>query len=382
MPHSPILDQWTAEVSSHFKDLAPSFLQVLSLYAYGMVLSRHAGQTIVSECLGQLLGVKFNTMRQRLRELTYESSAKRGRQRQELDIQTCFKPLLQWILSKFAPDQHQLILAIDATHLGNRFIVLAVSVVIYGCAIPVAWHIQKADQKGKWNPIWQRLLVAIQPAVPTTWQVSVLADSGIYSKPLFNYIAQTLDWHPHLRIHPQGLCRVEQGSWVSLSSLATCGMTPVHCAVICFKGNPLACTLLIEWHADYDKPCFVVTDLQPLTATHLTYHLRFWIEAGFKAMKRGGLRWEQTKIKDPLRMERLWLVMSIALIFLISYGAQEDVAVTIDAYTRLKPRRLSCFWRGWLAFINQLITANPAPALLPFSYPHAFLPQFIEHTYP
>ena len=101
-----------------------------------------------------------------------------------------------------------------------------------------------------------------------------------------------------------------------------------------------------------DKPCFVVTDLPPTQATQLTYHLRFWIEAGFKDMKRWGLRWEQMKIVDPLRMERLWLGMRVALVFLIAQGALPDELVTPDTYMRLKPRRLSCFWRGWLCLFN------------------------------
>ena len=134
-------------MSSHFKGLSPKFLQVLSLYAFGMALTRHSGQTIISECLGQRLGVKFNTIRQRLREFTYEASAKRGRQRQELVVNAYFKPLLGWVLTKFSSEQCQLGVALDATHLSNRFIVLAVSVVIQGCAIPVAWHIQTATKK-------------------------------------------------------------------------------------------------------------------------------------------------------------------------------------------------------------------------------------------
>lgn len=384
MPHSTALDQWIAEVSSHFKHLGPSFVETLSLYAFGMATMRHCGQTVVSEYLSQLLGLKFYTMRQRLRELTYEAEVKRGQQRQELVVATYFAAILGWLLTKFSSTQRQLILAIDATHLSNRFIVLSVSVVIYGSAIPVAWHIQKADQKGAWNPIWCRLLAAVQPAVPALWEVSVLADSGIYSKPLFNYISQTLAWHPHLRINPQGLCRDANGVWIPLASLATQGMTPCLYTVICFKSKPLPCTLLVEWDADYEHPCLVVTDLPASQATHLTYHLRYWIEAGFKDMKRGGLRWEQTKIVDPARMERLWLVMSLALVclFMQEPPLAVDTIVRTDTYTRLKPPRLSCLWRGWIAWFLRLTTDRPASPRVAFAYPDAFLPNFSHDTYP
>ena len=40
-----------------------------------------------------------------------------------------------------------LAIALDATTLGQRFVVLAVSVVYRGCAVPVAWKILQATEK-------------------------------------------------------------------------------------------------------------------------------------------------------------------------------------------------------------------------------------------
>jgi hypothetical protein len=117
----------------------------------------------------------FNTLRQRLRELTYESRAKRGAKRRELEVRSCFAPLLGWVLSKFDGQQRQLVLAMDVTHLRDGFTILAVSVVLAGCAIPVAWHIQDSHQSGEWKPIWRQPLAALQPAVSRSWQVAILA---------------------------------------------------------------------------------------------------------------------------------------------------------------------------------------------------------------
>src|SRR3990172_4447925 len=336
MPHQEELKQWNEEVSNHMSHLNSALVKVLAIYAFGMVLTRQCGQTFVAEMMAQVLGVKVNTMRQRLRELTYESGAKRGRKRQAVSVSSCFAPLMQWVLSKLDTQQRQVILTMDVTYLRDRFTILVVSVVVFGCAIPVAWHIQQGSEKGQWHPIWLQLFGYLKGAVPAGWRVCVLADGGLYSKALFNHLHQRLGWHPHMRIGTQGLCREANGPWLPLAQLATCGMQPSLYTLICFKADPLACTLLVEWDARYDQPCLVVTDLCPRAARHETYHLRGWIESGFKDLKRGGLHWEQSKMTCPQRAERLWLVMSIALLYLVALGIPSAQDLPLTTYRSLK----------------------------------------------
>src|SRR5258706_1819669 len=76
----------------------------------------------------------------------------------------------------------------DATTLGERWTILAISVVVRGCAIPVAWKVLPAGQKGSWRPYWETLLTGLQEAVPADWQVLVLADLGLYARWLWTTI--------------------------------------------------------------------------------------------------------------------------------------------------------------------------------------------------
>jgi len=57
-------------------------------------------------------------------------------------------------------------LALDATTLKKRFTVLVISVVYRGCAIPVAWKVVGAEQKGAWEPHWMKLLEKLTDRVP------------------------------------------------------------------------------------------------------------------------------------------------------------------------------------------------------------------------
>ena len=163
-------------------------------------------------------------------------------------MQGCFAPLLSWVLAKFRGDQRQLVLALDATYLGERFVILAVSVVVAGCAIPVAWHIQKGDAKGKWNPIWKRLLKQIQSAVPPGWQVFVLTDSGLYSKKLFKAITKTHKWHVLMRITGgQGHFKAKGARQAKpIQAYLQRGMAPLVLEGGCFSNNPLRCTRVMQ----------------------------------------------------------------------------------------------------------------------------------------
>src|SRR4029434_4891406 len=137
------------------------------LWSLGMVLARSCALTAVSAFLATWLHRKEDTVRQQLREFCYEATAKRGTARQELVVETCFAPLLAWVVDQW--EGTQLALALDATTLGTRFTVLALSVVYRGCAIPVAWTVLAATATHAWRREWLRMLRQGRPAVARSW---------------------------------------------------------------------------------------------------------------------------------------------------------------------------------------------------------------------
>ena len=128
----------------------------------------------------------------------------------------------------------------DATSLGDRFVILAISVVYRGCAVPVAWKVLKAEKKHAWKPDWQALLKRFHGLVPKGWTVIVLANCGLYAKWLFEAIVE-LKWHPFLRVNSQGTFRHKGWyHWVPTMGCRWLGRG------IAFKGrkSQLRCTLL------------------------------------------------------------------------------------------------------------------------------------------
>lgn len=71
-----------------------------------------------------------------------------------------------------------------------------------GCAIPVAWNIVAAEEKGSWRPYWIGLLTHLRDSVPPQWTVIVMSDRGLYAPWLYQHIMR-VGWHPFMRMNKQ-----------------------------------------------------------------------------------------------------------------------------------------------------------------------------------
>ena len=89
-------------------------------------------------------------------------------------------------------------MAIDPTLKGDQTTAIVISVLYRGCAIPVAWSIHRATQKGSWMDPTVELLRELAPAVPREMTVIVLCDRGISSPKLWKQI-RAQGWHPCMR---------------------------------------------------------------------------------------------------------------------------------------------------------------------------------------
>jgi hypothetical protein len=337
MSRLPQLYSWLAVLTSALPNLSGPQVAGLAWFSFGMVLARSSSVTAVAAQLADLLGHKFDTVKQRLREWYCEARAKAGSHRQDLDVRACFAPLLRWVLAGWP--SRRLAIALDATTLGQRFTTLAVSVLYRGCAVPVAWKVLPATAKHAWKGEWLGLLEQLGHEVPSGWTVIVLADRGLYAKWLFRAIVGH-GWHPFLRVNTTGSFRPE-GEKQRRPLLSFAPRVGGHWKGQgeAFKDAPkrLRCTLLARWDEGYADPWLVLTDLAPEEAEVCWYGLRAWIEQGFKRLKSGGWGWHKTHMSDPARAERLWLVMAVATWWCLRVGGEAEADVAVETIAPLPP---------------------------------------------
>lgn len=383
--HHEQISSWTREVSTHLPVLSKPQARVLALWSFAAMLNQTASLTAAALLLAGLLGQKSNTVRQRLREFYKPQDKKKGPQRRELDVSTCFAPLLTWILQLWP--SRQIALALDPTLCRDRFVCLAISLVYQGGALPVAWRILPAGQKGRWMPHYKDMLTQLGAAVPEDYTVLVLTDRGLYSKPLYQHIRQ-VGFHPFMRITDTGLFWPQRHPhrWLALREI----VPHPGCYYIgrgtMFKTpeRRLGCTLVVLWEEGYEEPWYLLTDLEPEACDGRYYGLRMWIEQGFRCVKSSGLKWEQSRMTDCRRMERLWLVYAVSLLW--SHALAGAIETDEQALLKLNwsvvdlfgrsgertRRRLRRYRMGMLALLLLLLRQEPVPmprALQPDPWP-------------
>jgi hypothetical protein len=338
----------------------------------------------VATFLALVMEEKVANVEQRLYEWCLDAGDKAGKRRVGLDIRECFAPLLRWIVRLWSGTS--LALAVDATSLGDRFVVLTASVVYRGGAIPVAWTVLCANEKHAWRREWLRMLRPLRPAMPPDWKVLVLADRGLYARWLFRRIVR-LGWHPFLRINQQGKFRPSgQRQWLPLRTLVSQVGDAWRGAGTAFvsTGSRLECTLVAWWGDGHDEPWFILTDLAADGCDAQWYGLRTWCEQGFKTLKRGAWQWQHTQMSDPARVARLWLALALATFWMLALGTElelgpspdfpdaPDVSAILALSSAKPPRRIRLLKLGWLWLIVQAIHARPLPLprrLVPSPWP-------------
>jgi hypothetical protein len=382
MEHPAGLSQWVEDLASGLPQLSEAQRRVLAQWCFAMEETGLCACHTLAVFLSLALGGAWQTVRQRLRGWYWAADDKRGLNRREVDVRVCFAPLARWVLAHWPGAR--VALALDATSLGDRLTILAVSIVYKGCAVPVAWKILPANRKHAWKPEWLALLDLVAPAFPAGWQVVVLTDRGLYSRAIYRAIVAH-GWHPFMRVnsqgtfHPAGSDRRQRiADFVPRSGTSWAGTGIAFARA----DHRLPCTLLTCWEVGYTGPWCILTDLDPPACSVAWYGVRAWIEHGFRTHKRGFWHWEHTRMTDPARAERVWLPMAVCTFKLLALGdaIEQDVSLPLWGATTptLQRRRATRLVRlGWLALRAAQAAHRPLPhrtALSPDPWPDHPLP--------
>ena len=313
-------------LETHLPDLRPAQQHHLALWVTGTLLAGSSSQSRVLTALQPLLpDVEPNTLRQHLRDGLRDGAEKAAPCQVTLDETTGFAPLLHWITAVWQGPR--LALALDATTLADRVVVLCLSVLYRGSAILVAWRVLPANQPGSWRPHLRNLFTDVAGALPPDTTVLVLTDRGLWSPQIWRAI-QAQGWHPLQRLRPD-VTFCPAGGRRGLARTLVPG--PGHAWVgagHAFKhsGVTRAGTLVVCWGHDAAEPWLCLIDLPPEAVGVAWYGLRIWIEQGFRALKRGGWDWQHTRRTDPGRISRHRLVLAVATLVSLLIGTREEDA--------------------------------------------------------
>jgi hypothetical protein len=238
----------------------------------------------------------------------------------------CGADLLRWIRAHWTGGP--LVLGLDASHRRADVVLLRMSVLYRGAALPVAWVIVPANQPGAWEPHWERMLRWARSALPLDQEVLTLADQGV--------------WSPRRWGTPSGRSR----------SIPSCGCAPRRpsrrpvrrasrcCAWrpdrghgwvgvgVAFKHAPkrIAGTLAVAWGADHAEPWAPLGERPAARVDAAWYALRSWDEAGFRQSTSMGWDGQRGQVTDPDAVAWQYLVVATVTLWTVAVGTRIDDA--------------------------------------------------------
>lgn len=315
MSDHPQLSRWHKQLTTHLPSFSQTQCRSLAMWSFAAVALSYVGLSSVVVFLAELLDEDENNLRERLKDLYREANAKAGRQRTDWQPGQMTADLLPWV----AGGADRLVLAMDASYLNDRFTVLAISAVCQGGAIPLAWRVRGGRQKGAWNPLWKQMLSDLQDLLPEGTRVYVLTDRGLESPEIYRAIVEA-GFHPVMRLSAGAKFR--PAGWVKfhpIEELALWGRYRDRGTL--YKEAELKEVVLLIRHSDdpETEPWMLASD--SLEVESLWYGFRWWIEDGFKDLKRGGFHWERTRLTAPQRVERYWGVLALVMIYVLQCAA-------------------------------------------------------------
>jgi DDE family transposase len=213
-----------------------------------------------------------------------------------------------------------------AHHAGTVTLVLAIG--WHGRALPLVWRTWTADASGQdGKSAIRQMCLTVQAALPPDVQVVLLADRGLTGAPL-GQLVQELGWHYCWRV--QGQTRVGQpaGQISPIATLAPapgtqCCLTAVRVWAPRRKGArwvsdwdaATRANVVALWRPTDKEPWLLVTDLPASLARCADYRRRTWEEELFRDLKSFGWQWQRSRVRRPERVERLWLVLALATLW-------------------------------------------------------------------
>lgn len=234
---------------------------------------------------------------------------------QEIDADAVIKSYAVQAIQRLACRGQTIILQMDQSHINETNEVLMVSARLRKRAVPVAWRV-RSTQGNIGFGVQKELLDSLRAWLPEHLSVMLAADRFYGTAQLIGW-CQKAGWAYRIRMKGN-LTLAHEGGELTTGDVAARLPRGVTGAEL--YGSGVVTNIGVLHEKGHKEPWIVAMDANPGRYTVLDYGMRWGIESMFSDFKSRGFGLMQSHIKKPDRLERLILIMSIALYWAISCG--------------------------------------------------------------
>jgi hypothetical protein len=219
------------------------------------------------------------------------------------------------LLERLTKHQHTLVLMIDQSKINDKIQMLMISVRLKKRAVPIFWC--AAQTQGAIGFDRQKELLEIVKNWLPEGQKIMLAGDRFYGTSMLINWCQEQKWGYRIRLKGGLYSYQNEGEDKTLNQIKSSGINSIEksrlrCGAVTNIG--------ILHEKGHKEAWFIAMDCKPTEYATRDYGLRWGIESMFSDFKSRGFRLSDSKIQISDRMERLVLVLSIALHWAVSIG--------------------------------------------------------------
>ena len=237
-------------------------------------------------------------------------------------------------------------LALDSSMLWGRYVIIRVSLVYRGRALPLAWKVLEHGSASVSFDEYKSILEEASRLLPLHCEVVLLADRGFAHVDLMQ-LAVRLGWHFNIRVKGNLFVHRAFKPSCKMSQLAPPKgeIRLIHTVQITQRRfGPVHLVLAhVKTQKGYEQ-WMLVSDRPTALETLDEYALRFDIEENFLDDKSAGFQLESSQLRDADALSRLCLVLAVATLYLVSTGT---------AIVALQRRRLiDTHWNRGISYLQ------------------------------
>ena len=236
-----------------------------------------------------------------------------------VDTEVVMSAYAEELLGRLAKHQHTLVLMIDQSKVNTAFEVLMVSIRLRKRAVPLFWMV-KETKGGIGFKEQEALLEIVRGWMPEDCRVMLAGDRFYGTADLVGW-CQRQGWKYRLRLKGNLCIYQDQGPDKTLDQLKAEGKRSLEKAR--FRTGMITHVGILH-EAGHDEPWYIAMDSLANEYKTRDYSLRWGIENMFSDFKSRGFSLMQTHIRLADRLERLLLVISIALHWAVSLGLSQE----------------------------------------------------------